>query len=178
MKICNRTIEIYTDRSKSSAIQVHGGWAVIVLEKTDDRIIMKEKISQHFKEHVTNNQMELIAMIKALHLASNDYKNEKVIIYSDSAYCVNICNDWIWGWFQNNWTNSKGVTIENKEIITLIWDYIQFPCGSWSIEKIPGHSGIIGNELADALCTKNEAKFTEIIKKHSIWYTEMNLFEF
>ena len=76
-----------------AAIQVHGGWAVIVLKKTDDRIIMKKKISQYFKEQVTNNQMELIAMIKALHLASNDYKNEKVIIYSDSAYCVNICND-------------------------------------------------------------------------------------
>ena len=161
-----------------AATQVHGGWAVVVLEKTDDRIVMRKKISQYFKEQVTNNQMELIAMIKALHLASNDYKNEKVIIYSDSAYCVNICNDWIWSWSQNNWINSKGIEIENKEIITFIWDYIQFPTGSWSIEKVPGHRGIIGNELADALCTKNEAKFTEILKKHNIEYTEMNLFEF
>ena len=154
-------------------IRGDGGYAVVILLNN----IIEYSYSKQLA-NVTNNQMELIAMIKALHLASNDYKNEKVIIYSDSAYCVNICNDWIWSWSQNNWTNSKGVTIENKEIVTLIWDYIQFPCGSWSIEKIPGHSGIIGNELADALCTKNEAKFTEIIKKHSIWYTEMNLFEF
>lgn len=68
---------------------------MVVLEKTDDRIVMRKKISQYFKEQVTNNQMELIAMIKALHLASNNYKDEKVKIYSDSAYCVNICNDWI-----------------------------------------------------------------------------------
>ena len=68
---------------------------MVVLEKSDDRMIMRKKISQYFKEQVTNNQMELIAIIKALHLASTKYKDEKVKIYSDSAYCVNICNDWI-----------------------------------------------------------------------------------
>ena len=39
------------------AIQVHGGWAVVVLDVTDSRTILKEKYSQLFKERVTNNDI-------------------------------------------------------------------------------------------------------------------------
>lgn len=122
--------------------------------------------------------MELLAMLKALSLASSKYEYNKVKIYSDSAYVVNICNSWIFSWSKNGWVNSKGQRIENYEIIKELWKYIEFPKGMWTIEKISGHKGNYGNELADALATNNQAKFTKILKENKVHSVEMDFFEF
>ena len=37
-----------------------------------------------------------------------------------------------------------------------------------NFEKVDGHSGIIGNELADALATGNSIKFSDIIIRNGV----------
>lgn len=41
----------------------------------------------------TNNRMEIKGLLKALELSTSVYKNKVCLIYSDSAYCVNMFND-------------------------------------------------------------------------------------
>ena len=56
-------------------------------------------------EQTTNNREELKAILHAFEMAE-DYPDVTFIIYSDSAYCVNMLNDWIWTWAKNDWKNS------------------------------------------------------------------------
>jgi len=50
-------------------------------------------------------------MLEALRLATTSFSNKGCKIYCDSAYVVNICNNWIYRWANNNWcrgTNGRG----------------------------------------------------------------------
>ena len=63
------------------------------------------------EENTINNRMEMMAVLKCMELAAEDQANN-YICYSDSAYVVNTCNDWIRKWAQNGWQNSKKQTVE------------------------------------------------------------------
>ena len=99
-------VEIYTDGSNRGNGQINncGGAGVVVLiedkkEKAGRRIDYIWSIEE---KNTTNNRMELVALLKALELTQIIYKNEKCIIKSDSAYCVNMFNEWIYCWHKNN----------------------------------------------------------------------------
>ena len=112
--------------------------------------------------------MELEAILVALNSIQLWYKQEECIIYSDSAYCVNICNQWIQNWAKNNWVRGKNEEIKNLDIIQEIYKYINVDFPNFIIKKCAGHSNIIGNELADALASDNQAKFKTILKENNI----------
>ena len=67
--------------------------------------------------------MELMAILHILQKLDKeqkkDYYNfyEIPTIYSDSAYCVNIFNNWMYSWARNNWTRPKNQEIKNLDII-------------------------------------------------------------
>lgn len=121
-------------------------------------------------EYITNNQGELKALLFALKMTQEYYGDETCIIYSDSAYCVNMCNSWIYNWATNGWMNSKKQQVENYELVKMIYKYLEKPNKNFDIQKIPGHRGDIGNELADALASNNLLKFKSIIKQNNINY--------
>lgn len=121
-------------------------------------------------EYITNNQGELKALLFALKMTQEYYGDETCIIYSDSAYCVNMCNSWIWNWANNGWINSKKQQVENYELVRSIYRYLDNPNKNFDIQKISGHTGDIGNELADALASNNLLKFKSIIKQNNINY--------
>lgn len=112
--------------------------------------------------------MELTALLCALDLTQTKYKQEKCIIKSDSAYCVNMFNQWIYNWHQNDWVRPKNQSIENLDLVKQIWEYCKLEWPSFTVEKVPGHSGLLGNEIADALATKNDKKLEEIFQEMSI----------
>lgn len=144
-----------------------GGYGVIVLDQSNTLHFL---LSHQCESNTTNNREELKALIEAIDYAINDKENE-FTIYCDSSYCVNIATNWIYSWAKNNWTNSKKQTVENVDLIQELYkkltgDQTNFP--NYTIEKIPGHNGIIGNELADAAATNNWTKFKKIFKENNI----------
>ena len=148
-----------------------GGFGVVCINC--DKIIYK--YSEYCNE-TTNNREEMKAILHVFELIiKEDLKD--VIIYSDSAYCVNMINDWIWKWSSNNWQNSKKVTVENLDLVlelykNLITDF--FPC---QVKKTNGHCGIAANELADALATNNKIKYVKILKEHGLEEAPIDIFK-
>ena len=158
-------IKMYCDGSSKANGQANntGGYGLAVFR--DDMLIY------HYGEQcidTTNNREELKALIHALRLSQSTFKEEVCVIYSDSAYVVNMCNEWIRNWARNHWMNSKKVEVENIDLVKEIYNYIALDFPNFQITKVPGHAGVLGNELADALATNNKAKFDKILSENDI----------
>ena len=164
-------LNIYTDGScqGNGKSENTGGFGVVVLDNNENLIYNYSKQTTN----TTNNREELKAMLYALMITQYDvYKKEKCIIYCDSAYVVNICNDWIWIWQRKGWVRSGGQPIENLDLIKQIYQYLSEPFPNFTIEKVKGHSGTIGNELADAVATNNKAKIAKIMEENKEMFPE------
>ena len=99
-------ITIYTDGS-CIGNPGSGGWAAIIINgKRRDNIFGSKK-------NTTNNQMELMAPIKALELFS---KKEKIKIFTDSMYVKDGITNWIKIWEKNNWKTSKKKEVKNIDL--------------------------------------------------------------
>ena len=151
---------IYTDGA-CSGNPGPGGYGVVAIE--DGQIIA---VNSQSCENTTNNREELKAIIQAFELASIFQK--EVTIYSDSAYAVNMINDWIWNWAKNDWKNSKKKEVENIDLVKIIYNYITKENYNCQVIKVKGHAGEVGNELADALATLNHKKFIDICEKNDL----------
>lgn len=141
-----------------------GGYGVVEYDIKSNTIFYT--YSEYFK-NVTNNQMELKAILHVIKLAAADKENS-YLVYSDSAYAVNSINTWMYGWARNGWVNSKKKPVENLDLIQEIYSYLEFPMENFDLRKINGHSGHLGNELADALATGNMKKKEELKRRYSI----------
>jgi ribonuclease HI len=121
-------INIFTDGSaiNNGKKNASGGIGVYIVE-------LNYKLSlPYFIELATNQRCELYAIIKALEtylsvkLKNNKIPN-KVIIYSDSMYCINVCTKWIPGWKKQDWKTSEKEDVKNVCLIKQI-DKIQQLC--------------------------------------------------
>lgn len=148
-----------------------GGYAAIRLSKIlsldkEPLYTISEIYSEYF-DNTTNNRMEMMAVLSVLkNIDEND--NYKYIIKSDSAYVVNMCNDWIWNWAKNGWQNSKKKEVENKDLVLELYNYLTKNFKKVQIEKVKGHNGVLENELCDALASRNKAKFKKLVKDYQI----------
>ena len=163
-------LNIYVDGS-SHGNPGAGGFGVVIINNNKLEYAFNEQFN-----NVTNNQMELKAIIHALELIKERYPEEEVIIHSDSAYCVNMCNNWIWTWSKNDWKNSKKQRVENYELVRKIWKFVSMEFPNFQIVKCSGHSGIIENELADRLANQDFTKFTKILEENGIEYKSNLIF--
>ena len=132
-------IKIYTDGSclKNPG---NGGWAAII--NVDDKV---KKISGSVKD-TTNNKMELMAPIKALHEVK---KQQLIEIYTDSQYVKLGITDWIHKWIKNNWQTSKKVSVKNKELWMELYELTKSHEIKWIWVK--AHAGNKLNEEVDLL---------------------------
>ena len=101
-------IKIYTDGS-CIGNPGKGGWAAIII-KEGKRTHIKGS-----KKNATNNQMELLATIKALNKIS---KGNKIQIFTDSKYVKSGITEWIHNWKKNGWKTSNKQPVKNKELWT------------------------------------------------------------
>ena len=128
-----------------------GGFGVVEIN-SDDELVYQY---QEFKSPTTNNEMELMAILHILQRLDKeknlDYHifRELPVVFSDSAYCVNIINDWMYKWERNNWKRPKDQEIKNLDIIKQIYNLKDLA----EIKKVSGHSGIKWNEYTDKLAT-------------------------
>ena len=134
-----------------------GGHAFVVYN--NGIIIYKES---HGSPQSTNNEQELLAIRDALLWLKINPKFDafsNAIIYSDSAYCVNIFNSWINSWIKNNWTRGKKhEPIENLTIIQEIHGLLK-EMPNIEIKKVKGHGTSAGNIIADELAVEAKKKF-------------------
>lgn len=152
-------IKIYTDgaTSNNGYANAVGGCAYLVLNG-DDLIY---KTSWAFAP-ATNNQCEMKAIIEGCKYVKEIFPSEKVIIYSDSAYCINCYNQkWYIKWLNNNWINSKKESVKNKEL----WEQLIpfFEDENFDFVKVSGHSGVEYNEEVDRMAV--EARLHQEVNK-------------
>ena len=91
-------------------------------------------------------------------------EREIPIVFTDSSYAQNTFTCWMFGWHHNGWVKSDGNPPENLDIIQKF--FALYASGRRiDIRRIKGHSGILGNEIADKLAT---GKITpqEVIEKY------------
>ena len=101
------------------------------------------------EQETTNNRMEITAVIVGLKKLKYPCK---VDVYSDSAYCVNTFNEWMFGWANKGWKKSDKKTPENLDLIQAYYDWYKQGYRI-DLRKIKGHAGHEWNELADQLAT-------------------------
>ena len=166
-------VEIYTDGScrGNGKENSKGGFGVVaVVDGLVEFIYNEDAID------TTNNREELKAIICALELTQTDYKHNQCIIYSDSAYCVNMCKEWIWSWHSRGWLRAGNKPIENLDLVKQIYNYLTIEFNNFDIVKVKGHNGNLGNEIADALATFDKAKLAKIYEDNK--YKFMNGIKF
>ena len=91
---------------------------------------------------------------------------------------MNMFNSWIHTWAGNNWLNSKKKEVENIELVKTLYPFacVDFP--NFVVMRVPGHAGILGNEIADAVASKNQAKLEKIFENHKDFCFSSKIFDF
>jgi ribonuclease HI len=107
-----------------------GGWGAVI-EQNGGQVKLSGSEPQ-----TTNNRMEMTAVIKGLEAVD---PSSKVLISSDSTYVIN--------------TMTKGW---KRKVNHDLWEQLDRLVGSRNVSWrwVRGHNGDRGNELADALATK------------------------
>lgn len=142
---------IYTDGS-AHPNPGPGGFGVVVLDNNEN---LWYTYSKQFAGKVTNNEMELKAILYAFlnhGVKLDDWNIDVPIVYSDSNYCVQTFNDWMFNWARNGWIKSDKKTPENLDLIQAYYDWYQKGYRI-DLRKVKGHAGHKWNEMADGLAT-------------------------
>lgn len=131
-----KLLTIYTD----GACQVstgNGGVGVVFIK--DNKVIYQ--FNKHFK-NVTNNKMEIMAVIYALHAISTNF--DSITIVSDSQYVLGCINK---GWKrkknQNYW-----------QLFDKVYNRAKQFCSDIKFEWTKGHNTDEYNNLADRLAVE------------------------
>ena len=141
-------VNIYTDGA-CSGNPGPGGFGTILVHIDENGIKHEKELSEGYK-NVTNNQMELMAVIAGLEALK---KPCDVTLYSDSQYVVKAFNDkWIDGWIKRGWKNSDKKAVKNVEL----WQRLLKAKEQHNVEFIwlKGHAGHEYNERCDTLAVK------------------------
>lgn len=146
-------IAVFTDGSATTADK-HGGWSWVAIDAFDG-----VNYESGFCRHVTNNQMELYAVSRAVEGIQYDLdehhgvdpKTIDLLVYSDSQYVVLGLND-------KSRKRKKNLNYW-KDAEQYIGNY-----NSVTFQHVKGHAGHKWNELADVMAgeaRKSEGNDTE-----------------
>ena len=138
-------IKIYTDGS-CIGNPGKGGWAAIILNGG------KKTELKGSKKDTTNNQMELLAPIKALKKIP---KGSKVQIFTDSKYVKSGITEWIHNWKKNGWKTANKQKVKNKDLwveldllsnqFDIKWSWVK----AHSTDKLNNEVDLIAREAAN-----------------------------
>jgi ribonuclease HI len=125
-----------------------GGWGAIVVRK--EGMVFELGGPEN---PTTNNRMELKGLIEAL--KAIDHEEGDVTVYTDSKYVESGATSWYRGWIARGWRTSTNDPVLNadlwKVLLAAISERGKFGRVYW--KRVPGHSGVAGNERADAIAT-------------------------
>ena len=120
-----------------------GGWGVILKTQSATKELYGGELD------TTNNQMELLAAIKALQGLKRPCR---VNLYTDSNYVKKGITEWIIKWKKNGFRNAKKKPVLNSGLWKQLDQLASIHQVNWF--WIKGHSGHLENERADALANK------------------------
>lgn len=102
---------------RNGKIDARGGYSVYFGDTLPYSQFNKTKI---ITSQPTNNKAELLGVkqiFKTIYLNQELFKNKHTIICTDSQYSINCITKWSTEWQRNNWKNSKGEDVKNKQLI-------------------------------------------------------------
>jgi len=122
-----------------------GGWAFILRHLRTGT----EKIESGGQACTTNNQMELLAVIRGLEALKRPCSVE---LFTDSVYVGKGLKEWMPKWKSNQWRRRDGarlVPIKNEQLWRRLDDLVQKHHVKFT--HVAGHSGHPENEKCDEL---------------------------
>lgn len=116
-------IVVYTDGScmnNQNKFNKKGGYGIFF--KDDDIRNTSIKLTG---DKITNQVAELTACIHAIELikSTENLDKKKILIKTDSMYCINSITKWCKNWQKNNWKKSNGDIIENLDLMKKLYEY-------------------------------------------------------
>lgn len=142
----------YTDGScaNNGETNAKGGYGIVGVDDAGSVQFVRAKRA----DGTTNNREELKAILYVMsNYGVKENNSSKIpIVYSDSSYCVNTLNDWMFNWAKKGWIKSDKKVPLNLDIIKEYYNLYQEGYRI-DLKKIKGHAGHKWNELADGLAT-------------------------
>lgn len=138
-------VNIYTDGA-CSGNPGPGGYGTILVHTDSNGVKQEKELSEGFK-CVTNNQMELLAVIIGLETLK---KPCSVTLYSDSKYVIDAFEKkWIDGWIKKGWKTAGKTPVKNVDL----WKRLLAAKEKHEVEFVwvKGHAGHEYNERCDSL---------------------------
>lgn len=120
-----------------------GGWGVLLQYGT------VEKRLYGGEPDTTNNRMELMAAIQGLESLKRPCG---VMVSLDSQYVLKGITEWMPQWLKRNWLTADKKPVKNQDLWQRLHTAQQRHQVRW--EWVKGHSGHVGNELADQLANQ------------------------
>ena len=117
--VYEKTLNIYTDGSSYSRPRRGGiGIRFVTIKELGNEVIEDHALPGH--EGATNNEMELLAGIRALEMAAVHEKLhsvERVVIFTGSLYVSDNVDRAKFQWSRQKWLNRDGQPIENATLL-------------------------------------------------------------
>ena len=138
-------VTLYTDGA-CSGNPGNGGYGAILVYVDSNGTKHEKELSCGYRD-VTNNQMELLAIIVGLEALK---KPASVEVISDSKYVVDAFNNnWIDGWIKKGWKTAGKTPVKNVEL----WKRLLKAKESHDVKFvwIKGHAGHEYNERCDSM---------------------------
>jgi len=165
-------IEIYTDGSSAPKTTLAAGWSFAIHP-------LKEGMPWnvyfgHLPPPSTNNIAEMTAVLNAMkllyHFSNNGSRQvPPSVIKSDSQYALGGLLEW-----RSKW-EYQGMPEKNVELwleMFRVHDLLK-PICDLKFQKVKGHSGIVGNELADVWCGHGKRDSTLSLNNNRVVTTKV-----
>lgn len=133
-------VELYTDGA-CSGNPGPGGWAYVLRHVSTG----SEKEASGGERETTNNQMELLAVIRGLEALRRPCR---VHLFTDSIYVGKGLTEWLPSWKRRGWKR-EGKAVKNREL----WQRLDELASLHQLRftHVRGHSGHPENERCDEL---------------------------
>jgi ribonuclease HI len=157
--VYEKTLNIYTDGSSYSRPRRGGiGVRFVTINELGNEVIEDHALLGY--GGATNNEMELLACVRALEIAANHEKLhavERVVIFTDSLYVSDNVDRAKFQWLRQKWLNRDGRPIENAALWKDLVRGIKKLSKRVDIEWVKGHAKDAHNKAVDKLA-KQSAK--------------------
>lgn len=147
-----KPVDLFTDGG-CSGNPGPGGWAFILrCPRTGKEMQKADGVSE-----ATNNQMELLAVIRGLETLKEPCQ---VTLHADSKYVGQGIAEWMAGWKRNGWRRRAGgkfVPLANAEMWQRLDELMQ--THTIRFQHVKGHAGHVENERCDQLAVAAYQRF-------------------